>query len=161
MSNPNASNADKTAAALTIVSLSTLLLIAAYQTGLIDRLPEPRAKFLAANRIHRSKLAYPYFGIPDSLLGIASYTTTLSLLRASQRARGDSHPGARVLAGLKATFDVVSAANLTRKSWVTFRAFSLYSLMIAGATISVLPCILPGAWSSARRLYSRERRRDV
>jgi uncharacterized membrane protein len=80
-------------------ALVTLVPVALHQLGLVSHLPDPPASMFDSDGITDSAIAHP-FGIPDALLGIASYGTTLLLVR--------SAPGcsaARKLLGAKLLLD--------------------------------------------------------
>ena len=56
----------------------SLVPVALYQLKMIRHLPDPPCRLFDSDRITGSRMAHPY-GIPDSLLGLASYATTLGL----------------------------------------------------------------------------------
>ena len=109
-------------------ALCTLLPVAAHQVGCLDHLPDPPGRVFASDKITGSRLAYP-LGIPDSLLGLGSYTVTLALaLNASK------FPGAQKALVLKLLADgSVASFNLLRQvayfrrlcSWCTVTALML------------------------------------
>lgn len=121
--------------AATAAALLTLLPVAAHQCGWLDHLPDPPAKLFASDWITESKAAHP-FGIPDSLLGLASYGITLSLIVLARQ-----RPQARKLLRLKLIADgSVAAINVTRQvvsfgricSWCTGTALCTAAMVIAG-----------------------------
>ena len=59
-------------------ALLTLLPVSAHQLGYLHHLPDPPGKAFASDRITGSEAAHP-FGLPDGLLGLASYSVTLAL----------------------------------------------------------------------------------
>jgi len=64
----------------------------------VKHLPDPPAKIFDSDRITGSQIAHP-FGIPDGLLGIASYGTTLALaIVASESKTAGRLLGAKLLA---------------------------------------------------------------
>lgn len=93
-----------------VAALATLVPVALHQLGVVAHLPDPPASVFDSDGITESSMAHP-FGIPDALLGIASYGTTLVLVR--------SAPGcsaARKLLGAKLLLDGgVAAFNATRQ----------------------------------------------
>ena len=117
------------------VALATLVPVALYQLGAISHLPDPPASVFDSERITTSKAAHP-FGIPDALLGLASFGTTLSLAVLSRRSTT-----ARKLLGAKLMLDVSAAAfNAGRQavsfgklcSWCTGTALSAGVMAYAG-----------------------------
>lgn len=117
------------------VTIATLLPIALYQCHSIDHLPDPPCHYFDSDRITASKSAHP-FGIPDSLLGLASYGITTALIFAARR----SETG-RTLLRTKLLIDgSMAAINVTRQvvsfrklcSWCTGTALATAVLVVAG-----------------------------
>lgn len=119
----------------TSAALFTLIPVAAHQLGLLKHLPDPAAKVFASDEITESKTAHP-FGIPDSILGLASYGTTLSLAWLSRsHARAKPLLAAKLVAdGSVATFNVVRQMVIFRKlcSWCTGTAVCTAVMVYAG-----------------------------
>ena len=129
-------NADK-AVALTgcSVALGTLVAVALFQSQAIDRLPDPPGDIFDSERITLSRMAHP-LGIPDSYLGLASYSTTLGLLLLSGRCKL-----ARQALGFKLAADVGAAGfNAIRQvthfgklcSWCTGTALATFVMAYGG-----------------------------
>mgnify|MGYP001552298927 CR=1 FL=1 len=148
----------RAAAALTALSMASLAAVALYQLGCFDHLPEPPLPRLDADRIHGSPEAYRLLHLPDAVLGLGSYAATLALIAFGPAARARTQPWIPLALAGKGVLDAAQAAALTRKSWESYRAFSLYSLVAAGATFLVLPWIIPEAAAAARVLRSNSRR---
>ena len=117
------------------VAIATLVPVAMYQVGAISKLPDPPFRVFDSERITTSSAAHP-FGIPDGLLGIASFSTTLTLALLSRRSKT-----ANKLLGAKLVFDASSAAfNAGRQvvsfgklcSWCTGTALSAGVMAYAG-----------------------------
>jgi uncharacterized membrane protein len=124
--------------ASTAAALCTLLPVAAHQLRLLKHLPDPPCGFFASDEITDSKTAHP-FGIPDSLLGLGSYGTTLSLMLLSK-----SRPTARKLLAAKlladgavAGFNVVRQIVLFRKVcfWCCGTALCTGLMVLAGREV--------------------------
>jgi uncharacterized membrane protein len=64
-------------------ALATLVPVALYQSKLIDALPDPPGPWFDSEKVTDSKSAHP-LGIPDSYLGLVSYSVTFALLLASR-----------------------------------------------------------------------------
>jgi hypothetical protein len=141
------------AGALTLVGMASLAVIALYQVGFLKSLPEPRLAILDAGKVNGSK-AYEILGIPDALLGLGSYAATLGLVLTGKPNRTEITPWVPLMLAAKCCVDTLQAARLTRKSWLKFRAFSLYSLITVAATFLTLPVILPEASAAWRKLRS-------
>lgn len=116
-------------------ALVTLLPVAAHQLGALDHLPDPPSEIFASDRITGSSMAHP-LGIPDSLLGIASYSATLGLALLAGK-----HSRARKLLTLKLVADgSLAAFNLIRQivtfrklcSWCTATGICTAAMVFAG-----------------------------
>lgn len=119
----------------TSAALLTLIPVAGRQMGLIDHLPDPPAEIFASDQITGSSMAHP-LGIPDSLLGIASYSATLGLVLLARRC-----PLARKLLAVKLVADGAAAGfNTVRQvtgfrklcSWCTATAVCTGVMVLAG-----------------------------
>ena len=137
------------AALLSLTTISSMMLITLYQVGILKHLPEPPLPKLDTDKVNGSDQAYSMLALPDAVLGLGSYAATLGLV-----AMG-GHERARTLAG-KALVAAVQAGKLTRDSWLKHRAFSIYSLVAAAATLATLPLVAPEA-AAAFRSWKRGR----
>jgi hypothetical protein len=146
----------RTVAGLSLVTLSSLGLVALYQLGMLKRLPEPPLPGLDAAKVNGSLEAYRTLAAPDAVLGLGSYAVTLGLAAMGGQHRAKSRPWISLALAAKAAVDVMQAAKLTRSSWVHYRAFSLYSLTAAAATFVTLPLVLPEAAAAFRRFGQRK-----
>ena len=117
------------------MALATLAPVALYQTGILPRLPDPPLRVFDSERITMSAAAHP-LGIPDGLLGLASFGTTLTLALLARR-----HQTAKQLLGAKLTLDASAAAfNAGRQvvsfgklcSWCTGAALAAGMMAYAG-----------------------------
>lgn len=110
------------------VALAGLVPIALYQLGVLNHLPDPPGKVFASDQITSSKAAHP-FGIPDSLLGLASYGTTLGLLVASRKSSLCGY-----LLGAKLCMDGAAAGFNSVRQVVSFKRICSWCMVTAGAT---------------------------
>ena len=145
-------NHRRAAASLALVSMGSLAVVALYQLGVFKRLPEPPLPGLDAEKVNGSAEAYRLLHMPDAVLGLGSYAATLGLVAMGGANRAETQPYLPLALAAKAGLDTVQAATLTRKSWVNFRAFSLYSLITVTATFLALPTVLPEALAAWRKL---------
>jgi uncharacterized membrane protein len=97
----------------------TLGVVAARQLGVVDRLPDPEGEVWDSNGIVMSKAAHPG-GIPDGVLGMASYGVTLGLLLLAEDAEW-MRPVARAKLAMDAA---AAAANTVRQVMVFGRVCS-------------------------------------
>ncbi len=137
---------------LSLFSCGVLGAVALYQTGILKKLPEPRARFFNAAKVHGSEQAYSLLATPDALLGLASYAVTAALAGMGPENRSRTHPWMALAMGLKLLADSAIAGKLTLDECRKFRAFSLWSLLIAAATWTALPLALPEAKAAFLRI---------
>ena len=142
----------RTAAGLAVVSMASLAVVALYQLGVLKRLPEPALPALNAEKVNGSAEAYAILDVPDAVLGIGSYAATLGLVAMGGPNRAETQPWIPLALAAKAAIDTLQAAALTRKSWVNYQAFSLYSLVTALATFAALPMVVPEGLAAWRKL---------
>ena len=118
-------------------ALASLIPITLYQCGGLKTLPDPPSRIFNSERITSSKAAHP-LGIPDGILGIASFSTTLALIILAKK-----HQPAKKLLGAKLALDASAAAfNASRQvvsfgklcSWCTATALSAGIMAYAGRT---------------------------
>jgi len=95
-------------------TLATLIPVVLYQTGMISSLPDPPSAFFDSEEITTSKAAHP-LGIPDGLLGLASFGMTLGLILTARRS-----PVAKRLLGAKLTMDVAAGAFNAGRQVISF-----------------------------------------
>jgi uncharacterized membrane protein len=117
------------------VALATLFPVALYQLGVLARLHDPPSDVFDSERITSSSAAHP-LGIPDGLLGLASFGTTLALALLYRRSRtANTLLGAKLvadasIAAFNAGRQVVSFGKLC--SWCTGTALSAGVMAYAG-----------------------------
>jgi uncharacterized membrane protein len=96
------------------MTIATLIPVALYQTGMSGSLPDPPSRLFYSEKITTSKAAHP-LGIPDSLLGLASFGTTLALILTARRSAT-----ARKLLGAKLCMDAAAGAFNAGRQVVSF-----------------------------------------
>ena len=129
--------------ATSLFSVSVLGVVALFQTGFLKHLPNLKLPHFDAEKVHGSAKAYSIFGIPDSLLGMVSYSVTGSL--AGLEERSPSVLTKVALAG-KTGFDLANAVRLNLYAWRKLHACSLPSLLISAATAVSFSLALQNAW---------------
>ena len=127
---------------LTFFSSALLAGVALYQTGILKKLPQPRWPGFDTEKVNGSAQAYSILSVPDGLLGFASYAVTACLVGAGSENRSQTNPLLPVAMGLKLLADAAFAGKLTLDEWGKIHAFSLWSLLAAGATFTALPLAL-------------------
>jgi hypothetical protein len=147
----------RVAASLAVVSIASLGVVALYQLGIFRRLPEPPFPGLNAEKVNGSAEAYALLCTPDAVLGLGSYAATLGLAAMGGAIRARTTPWIPLALAAKAGLDALQAAALTRKSWVHYRALSLYSLVTALATFLTLLAVVPEATAAWRKFACTSR----
>jgi hypothetical protein len=142
----------RAAALLTLMGMASLAAISLYQMGIFKRLPKPSISMLDARRVNGSAEAYGILNTPDAVLGLGSYAATLGLIAMGGSGRARLQPWVPLALAAKSSFDSFQAGALTGKSWLKFRAFSLYSVATALCTFLVLPLVLPEARAAWEKL---------
>lgn len=142
---------------LAFFSSAALAGIALYQMGILKKLPEPRWRGFNAEIVNGSAQAYSILGIPDALLGLASYAVTACLAGLGPENRWHTHPVMPIGMGLKALADAAFAGKLTMDECRKYHAFSLWSVLIAAATFTALPLAIPEMKAALRELTGEER----
>ena len=112
-----------------VAAMAALLPVVGKQLGVLPHLPDPPSGVFDSDAITASPQAHP-FGVPDGVLGLASYGTTFLLLLA---ARGRS-PVAQKLLAAKLTGDASMAVFNVARQPVTFRKLCSWCMGAAVAT---------------------------
>jgi uncharacterized membrane protein len=109
-------------------AIVALVPVALFQCGVVDHLPDPPFSLFASDHITSSKAAHP-LGIPDSLLGLASYGATLALALGAPDSRlaRKALSGKLLLDGGMATFNAV-------KQFAEFKRACSWCMLTAAAT---------------------------
>lgn len=129
----NSSRAPHPAHTTMIAACSTAIValvpVALFQCGVVDHLPDPPCSLFASDRITSSKAAHP-LGIPDSLLGLASYGTTLALALSAPNS-----PLARTALGGKLLLDGTMATVNIVKQFAEFQRACSWCMLAGAATV--------------------------
>ena len=138
-------------AALSLTSMASLGLVAAYQYGLIRHLPEPPLAWLDADRVDASGEAYQYFKTPDSALGMASAAVTLILIGMGGPDRHTRRRWIPLVLAAKGVTDAVAGVYLTVEQATKHRKFCSWCLVAAIANVAAAPQMWPEARAAFRR----------
>lgn len=144
----------RAATGLALVATAALMVVDAYQTGLLRRVPEPPWCGLEADRVDASGEAYQVFSTPDAGIGIASYGITLLLLGAGAEGRAARRPWQPVLAAAKVVADAASSGYLFAEQVTKHRAVCSWCTVAALASWASVPLVLPEARRAVRALRS-------
>ena len=115
----------------TAAALATLVPVALRQFKLIRHLPDPDHHTFNTDRVVTSSKSKP-LGIPDSVLGIASYSTTLALVLLAPK-----NPIARKLVGPKLVVDTGMATVNTVRQFTSFNKLCSWCFLTAAATVAM------------------------
>jgi len=137
---------------LSLIASGSMMIVAAYQTGLIRHLPEPPLRAFDADKVDASDEAYEKFSTPDAILGLGSYAMTMGLAAMGGRNRTRELPLVPLALAAKVAFDVANAAKLSVDQWTKQRAFCFWCLIAAGATFAMAPLVIPEALDAIREL---------
>lgn len=142
-------------AGLSLAAIGSMGVIAAYQLGILRRLPDLPLPLFDAEKVDAAPQAYRYLEMPDAVLGLGSYAVTLALAAYGGADRARTQPLVPLALAAKATLDAANAAKLSVDQWTEHRAFCAWCLVAAGATFAALPLTLPEAGAALRRLAGR------
>jgi uncharacterized membrane protein len=109
------------------VAITTLIPVSLYQIGFVDSLPDPPLSVFDSERITTSSASHP-FGIPDGILGLASFGMTLALILVAKKS-----PVATKLLGAKLIMDVSAAAFNGGRQVIQFRKLCSWCTATAAA----------------------------
>lgn len=132
MSDATAPCAQATMIAACAVAIAALVPVALFQCGAISHLPDPPLRLFSSDQITSSKDAHP-FGVPDGVLGLASYGTTLALALSAPRSRL-----ARKALGGKLLLDGGMATVNTVKQFAVFKRACSWCMITAAATVVIV-----------------------
>ena len=140
---------------LSLISVNAMGLIALYQMGIIQHLPEPPIPGLDADKVDASAAAYAYFSTPDAVIGLGSYAVTMGLAAMGGEDRATQRPWIPLALAVKVIFDAAQAGKLTVDQWTKHRAFCFWCLLAAGATFATVPLAIPEARSAFDRVVKQ------
>jgi uncharacterized membrane protein len=121
------------AVACCCAAMATLAPVALVQLHILRDLPDPPGRFFNSKRVITSKGAY-HLGIPDGVLGVASYGVTLALLLAAKPER----PMVRRLLRGKLAWDATMAIRNVRKQVTEHKRICSWCVATAVATAGLV-----------------------
>ncbi len=144
-------------AGLSLLASAAMGIVAAYQNGLVRRIPEPPLGMLDAGRVDASGEAYELLKTPDAALGLASYAVTLVLAGAGSARRSEEQPWLPLAMAAKVAADAVGGLYLTAEQASKHRRFCSWCMAAAAASVAMAPQVLPEARAALRQLRSLRR----
>jgi uncharacterized membrane protein len=139
-------------AALSLVAAGAMGAVAAYQHGLVRRLPEPPLPVFAADEVDASGEAYATLEMPDSSLGLISYGVTLALAGIGAQDRHRTRPLVPLALAAKVLAEAAGGLFLAAEQATRHRRFCSWCLVASAASLAMVPQVLPEARLAARRL---------
>jgi len=128
---------------LSVFSSVVLGGIGLFQIGLLKTLPDPPLPRFNADDVNGSLQAYSLLQTPDALLGMASYSVTACLAGMGKQDRWKTARWVPLAMGAKAICDAAMAGKLSVAQCTKLGKFSLWSLLVAGATFGTLVLSIP------------------
>jgi uncharacterized membrane protein len=143
-----------------IVGLSLLgvgigQVVAAFQTGLIKRLPDPPIGPFDSARVDASDYAYKRGGTPDALFMIITYGITAALAGAGGKNRARTEPWLPIALAGKAAYDAATCVKLGMEEWEENKALCAYCQAATLISFATLGLSLFEAAEAARNLERR------
>jgi hypothetical protein len=143
---------------LSFASAGIGMVVGAYQTGMLRRLPDVlRGKLWDAQKVDGSDYAYKRLQTPDGLLMTLSYAATACLIGAGGQDRRERQPWLAVAAAVKAWGDLLFAMKLTREEYRDNRALCSWCQMATLLTAGTAVLTAPEAYAAGRTLAGQAR----
>lgn len=138
---------------LSFVGTTIGMIVGAYQTGLLKRLPDILpGKIFDAEKVDASDYAYKRMQAPDALLMTVTYGVTAALAGAGGKNRATEQPALPIAAAAKAGYDLATALRLAREEWAENRKLCSWCQVATLASAATLMLTLPEAGRAVRRL---------
>ena len=144
-------------AAMSLLSSASLGVVAAYQVGILRRIPEPPLPVLDADRVDASGEAYGFLLTPDAALGMVNAAVTLVLAGMGRADRASRTPWIPLAMAAKVTLDAVSAGFLTLEQASKHRRFCTWCLIAAAASLPMIAAAVPEASAAVAIIRARRR----
>lgn len=137
---------------LYLMATASLAIVAAYQIGILKRVPEPDLPLLDADKVDSSAEAFQQLSTPDAFLGMTSYAVTMMLAAMGEPRRAQKYPFVPLALAAKMTFDVLGAGKLAIDQWTKHKAFCSWCMLASAATFAAAPLAIPEVRDSFREL---------
>ncbi len=125
-----------------IGAMGTLAVVAAYQVGALAHLPDPSRTVFDSDRVVSSKQSR-IFGVPDALVGIASYAITFALAHVARNLDSGLLYEA---VGLKVWIDFIESVFKAAGQWPRHQALCSWCLGVTAASIGNLVLFRTSSW---------------
>lgn len=126
-------------------------IVTAYQTGMIERLPDmlPGDVF-DAEQVDASDYAYATLQMPDAPQMMVTYALTAALASAGSPNRAEENPALPVATATKAAFDLATCLYMAREEWRTNHKLCSYCQVATVISAATVALTLPEAVRAVR-----------
>lgn len=128
-------------------------IVALYQTGIIQHLPDPPLPRIDSDKVDASDYAYSRFKSPDALIMVPSYGLTAWLAGAGGKNRATDNPILPIAMGLKILGDTAVAIELGREEWKENKALCAYCQVATLCSIASAALAVPEMRKALRTLF--------
>ncbi len=129
------------------------MVVAAYQTGLLKRLPDILpGRLFDAEKVDASDYAYKRLQSPDGPLMAVTYSLTAALVAAGGKDRARDNPALPLAAAAKALYDLVTCLRLAREEWAENKALCSWCQVATLISAAAAALTLPEALEAGRTL---------
>jgi len=145
-----------------IISLSMLgasmgQIVALYQTGVIDKLPDLPLPFFDSDRVDSSNYAYSRLDTPDGLMMVTNYAITAWLAGAGGQNRAQENPILPIAMGVKTLIDSAIAVQLATEEWRENQAFCEYCQVATLCSLASVALSVPEMVSAVENLLGKKK----
>jgi uncharacterized membrane protein len=139
---------------LSLLGAAMAKIVTAYQTGLVQTLPDPPLGIFDSERVDASDYAYKRLSTPDGVLMLMNYGVTAWLAAAGGANRASTTPALPIAMGLKALGDSLSALKLAQEEWAENKALCVYCQIATMASIASVALAVPEVLTAIRGFQS-------
>jgi uncharacterized membrane protein len=126
-------------------------IVAAYQTGLLKRLPDILpGKVFDAEKVDASDYAYKRLQMPDAAQMVVTYGITAALASAGGTQRATDNPALPLATTAKAAFDFATCVQLAREEWAENKKLCSWCQIATLISAATLALTLPEARRALR-----------
>jgi hypothetical protein len=140
---------------LQLVSLAAGKAVAAYQMGLIKKLPDPPIPLFDSTKVDASPYAYKRASTPDAFGMLISTATTAWLASVGGKNRAEETPAVPLLLATKAFSDVAVTLELTREEWNDNKALCFYCQVATLCAVGTAALSVPEAIRAVKAISSQ------
>lgn len=120
--------------------------VAAYQTGILKRLPDILpGRIFNAEKVDASDYAYENLQSPDGPMMLVNYGITAALVAAGGKDRASQNPALPVVAAAKAAFDFALCSGLAVKEWQDNEQLCSWCQVATAISAATLAATVPEA----------------